>query len=164
MQAVTNLGDLRPAAAADREQIVDLVVAAGMFARDEARLVEELLQAHLGTEGLDDHRCTVLELDGRVDGVAFAQPRAAADRVWDLTMLGVRPGRQHAGIGTALIEQIEQDLSTTQRLLVVETSSTDAYAPARAFYRARGYDEAARVRDYWTDGDDLVVFRKDLRS
>ena len=44
----------------------------------------------------------------------------------------------------------------------METSSTPAYDGARGFYRRNGYDEEARVRDYWTAGDDLVLFRKAL--
>ena len=132
---------------------------------DEAGIVDDLLRDHLAGTDHDDHRCFVSERNGRLVGVAFAQVREAADRLWDLTMIGVRPEVQGTGDGTALIAAIEQDLtSSSARLLVVETSATPQYDGARAFYAARGYDEEARIRDYWTDGDDLVVYRKRLGS
>jgi hypothetical protein len=46
----------------------------------------------------------------------------------------------------------------------VETSSTATFAATRTFYADLGYREAARVPDYWSDGDDLVLFTKDLRA
>ena len=154
---------IRPAVGADIDEILDIVVSAGMFTRDEVEVVDELLRAHLAATDHEDHCCVVSEQDGTLTGVAFAEVRPAADRVWDLTMLGVRPKTQNLGEGTALITAVEQQLITAgARLLVVETSATQQYEGARAFYTARGFDEEARIRDYWTDGDDLVLFRKRL--
>ena len=57
----------------------------------------------------------------------------------------------------------EQDLRDRgQRLLVVRTSGTSQYDRTRAFYSGLGYSEHAIVPDYWTDGDDLVLFTKRL--
>ncbi len=38
----------------------------------------------------------------------------------------------------------------------------EAFAGARAFYAARGYAEEARLRDFYLDGWDKVVYRKRL--
>ena len=38
----------------------------------------------------------------------------------------------------------------------------DLVGPTRAFYAKCCYEEEARIRDYWAEGDDLVVFRKAL--
>lgn len=43
-------------------------------------------------------------------------------------------------------------------MLLVETSSTEHYDGARGFYRARGFDEEARIRDFYGPGDDKIVF------
>lgn len=48
------------------------------------------------------------------------------------------------------------------RFLLVDTSGTAQYDRTRAFYVRCGYRQEARVRDYWTAGDDLVIFRKAL--
>ena len=62
-----------------------------------------------------------------------------------------------------MLRGVEEDLRARgQRLLLVETSSTPQYDRTRAFYDKLGYEEEARVRDYWEAGDDLVLFRKAL--
>ena len=66
-------------------------------------------------------------------------------------------------VGTALMAGIETELrERNQRVLIVETSGLDAYAPARRFYRGLGYDEEARIREFYSAGEDKIVFRKDL--
>jgi energy-coupling factor transporter ATP-binding protein EcfA2 len=47
-------------------------------------------------------------------------------------------------------------------LLLADTSGTAAFSRTRAFYREIGYLEEARIRDFWADGDDKVVFSKRL--
>ena len=49
-----------------------------------------------------------------------------------------------------------------QRLLLVEPSGTPQYEITHESYAKCGYEQEARVRDYWAEGDDLVVFRKAL--
>ena len=49
-----------------------------------------------------------------------------------------------------------------ERLLIVETSSLDGFERARDFYEKCGYTEEARIRDFYTTGDDKVVFLKQL--
>lgn len=152
---------IRPATEQDVPAILDLVVAAGMFTREETPLVAGLYEEHFG--GADGHVSVVDEHDGAPVAVAHARPLEAADGVHDLTMIAVAPGRQRGGHGAALLAHVEAELRAAgRRLLLVETSSTPAYDRARAFYLAQGYDEEARIRDYWTDGDDMVLFRKAL--
>lgn len=139
--------------------VLDLVVAAGMFAADEVGLVEELLTGDVegGVGVVDD--------EGGVLGVAYYQPEHGADAVYDLTMIAVAPAHQGQGRGAALLRHVEEDLrGRGQRLLLVDTSASPQYDLTRAFYRRCGYDEEARIRDYWADGDDLVVFRKALAA
>ena len=146
----------------DIEAVVALVVAAKLFSADEAGVVRALLDGYTSAPD-DGHSGVVDEVDGCVVGVAYYQPRGPADRLWDLTMIAVEPGSQGGGRGRALLRHVEDELSDRgQRLLVVETSSTDQYDRARDFYRTCGYLEEARIRDYWQDGDDLVVFTKRL--
>jgi ribosomal protein S18 acetylase RimI-like enzyme len=95
--------------------------------------------------------------------MAYYQPKGPADRLWDLTMIAVHPNLQGTGRGSALLRHVEEDLrSRRQRLLTVDTSGTREYERARVFYAMCGYGEEARVRNYWRDGDDLVVLTKPL--
>lgn len=155
---------IRPATPGDSAAIVDLVVAADLFPPDEAAIVQRLLADYFGADRDDGHVCVVDDEDGLL-GVAYYEPKPAADRVWDLTMIAVQPARQGRGRGAALLRHVEEELTAGgQRLLLVDTSALPAYDRTRAFYVRCGYDEEARVRDYWAEGDDLVVFRKALHA
>ena len=70
---------------------------------------------------------------------------------------------QRSGTGSVLLNAVEDHLRTLhQRILLVDTSSTEDFEMARGFYIRNGYDEEARIRDFWAEGDDKVVFRKAL--
>ena len=47
-------------------------------------------------------------------------------------------------------------------MLIVETSSTDDYQAARRFYAREGFDQEARIREFYGPGDDKVMFWKSL--
>lgn len=96
-------------------------------------------------------------------GVTYYTPVEATDRAWSLKMIGVHPNHQRRGIGTAIMNEVERRLrEANARLVLVETSATPEYDRARAFYASLGYEEEARVRDYFADGDDMVMLRKRL--
>jgi ribosomal protein S18 acetylase RimI-like enzyme len=55
----------------------------------------------------------------------------------------------------------EQDIRRRGGLLVlVETASKESYARTRRFYESLGYNEIARIRDYYRIGDDKIIYGK----
>ncbi len=156
---------IRDARTDDVAGIVDIAIAARMFATEDREFLTSALTNSL-TEHAGEHRLIVdVERNGRLRAVAYYQPKPAADRVWDLTMIAVRPDTQGAGVGGHLLRSVENDLEARdQRLLLIETSSTEQYDRTREFYRKRDYEEEAIVRDYWAVGDHLVLFRKALSA
>lgn len=143
--------------------VIDLVIAAGMFTTEETPFLGEMLSGYEAASQDEDHVALVDEGTDGLVGVAYYRPEEGAERVWDLTMIAVSPEVQGSGRGTALLRHVEEDLrSRGQRLLLIDTSGTARYERTRAFYGRRGYLQEARVRDYWQDGDDLVVFSKRL--
>ncbi len=104
-------------------------------------------------------------MQGAAAGFAYAEPEPMADRVWNLRAIAVRPRAQGRGAGRALVGAVEAAASAAGgRLLLIDTSSGAAFAPARAFYGRLGYRTAARIADYWADGDDKVTFVKRLET
>jgi ribosomal protein S18 acetylase RimI-like enzyme len=94
-------------------------------------------------------------------GYACFGATPSTDRTYDLYWIAVHPGVQRGGVGTALMSELERQLEQrSARLLVIETSSRDDYLPTRRFYHKRGYDESARLRDFYASGDDRVVLTK----
>ncbi|MEO1536356.1 MAG: GNAT family N-acetyltransferase [Pseudomonadota bacterium] len=96
-------------------------------------------------------------------GLCFVEPEDLADGTWNMRALAVHPAQQAQGLGAALVIAAEQRLAAeNQRILIVDTSGTEAFARTRAFYLQIGYEEEARIRDFWAEGDDKVIFRKAL--
>lgn len=103
------------------------------------------------------------ERDGEIVGFCYAVPEELADGTWNMLAIAVLPSVQGQGCGGALVDRLEIELRARgQRILIVDTSGTEAFAPTRAFYRKNGYTEEARIRDFWAEGDDKVVFWKSL--
>ena len=98
-------------------------------------------------------------------GFACYGPTPGTDRTFDLYWIAVHPSAQGTGSGTILLSEVERRLEDTDaRMFVVETSSRPEYDPTRAFYRARGWAEAARMRDFYAPSDDRVIFTKRFRE
>jgi ribosomal protein S18 acetylase RimI-like enzyme len=156
---------LRPITSDDLDDVMNIVVAAGMFAPDDRWFIEQMIAEHLESGAKAGHGYLIDEEGGAAVGVVNWQAKLGPDGVWDLTMIAVLPELQGSGRGAAMMSHVESELAAAgQRLLLVETSSTAQYDGTRAFYQRCGYDEEARVRDYWTEGDDLVLFRKRLEA
>ena len=67
--------------------------------------------------------------------------------------------------GAALVSHVERTLAERgERVLLVETSGTKALERTRDFYRKNGYDEEARIREFYRVGDDKVIYRKALAA
>lgn len=96
-------------------------------------------------------------------GLCYTVPEELADGTWNMLALAVRPDLQGRGLGAAFVATAEQHLKEKgQRIVIVETSGTNDFALTRTFYAQNGYEEEARIRDFWAEGDDKVIFRKAL--
>src|SRR5262249_26033010 len=109
------------------------------------------------------HKAVSYEQDGRLIGFAYYAPAAMTDRTWYLYWIAVSKQVQARGTGAAMLRHAEDDIrAAAGRLLLIETSSLPHYEPTRRFYLKHGYEVAAQLRDFYSDGDDMVVFRKRL--
>lgn len=96
-------------------------------------------------------------------GYACYGATPGTDRTYDLYWIAVHPAFQGEGDGTRLLDEVERRLRKREaRLLVVETSSRDDYAPTRRFYEARGYRRVAVLLDYYGPDDGRVIYTKRL--
>ncbi|MEO7572039.1 MAG: GNAT family N-acetyltransferase [Acidimicrobiales bacterium] len=155
---------IRPATADDVGAIKAIAIGTGLFDAEGWAEVEAILRDSVGGD-LVDHSWIVLESDGGegVGGAAYFAPEPSAHRIWNLYFLGVRPDRQGEGLGGALVGDIENRLRERgERVLLIETSGLEGFEATRDFYRRQGYDEEARIRDFYGPGDDKVVFWKAL--
>lgn len=100
---------------------------------------------------------------GEAVGLCYTVPEEFTAGTWNMRALGVHPDVQGLGLGAALVSAVEQHLKAKgARLLIVDTSGTADFELTRRFYAKIGYDEEARIRDFWAPQDDKVTFRKAL--
>jgi len=115
------------------------------------------------TESHEEALWFTCEVQGTAVGFCYTVTEEMTDGAWNMLAIAVLPDRQRSGHGAALVAHVEAALRAQgARLIVVDTSSTEGFAGTRAFYARSGYDEEARIRDFWAAGDDKVVFRKAL--
>src|SRR5262245_1403731 len=154
---------IRPAAPADTPALLEIARGTGVFKPMEIDALREVLDDyHSDTHALG-HRAACYEQDGQVIGFSYFAPAAMTDRTWYLYWIAVRKQIQARGIGAALLRHAEDEARAAGgRLLMLETSSLPHYELTRRFYLKHGYDREAVLRDYYADGDDMVIFRKRL--
>lgn len=150
----------------DIPEIARIAEDTGVFTRDELRAVREMLDAYFHPTPDDDYEFIVYR-NGTPDSIAgFAcfGPTPLADRVWDLYWICVDRAQQCAGIGSQLLQYVEEDLRTRgARAIYLETSDSAIYQPARDFYEHHGYERVAHFDDFYAPGEGKVIYRKMLR-
>jgi ribosomal protein S18 acetylase RimI-like enzyme len=152
---------LRPVGRAHRARLETLVRDTGLFREAEVRTAVELLDEAL--DGDDDYRFLGAFDGDALVGYACFGPTPDTVGTFDLYWIAVDKQRQGSGIGTQLVTAVEQTLSAVGgRLIVVETSSRSDYDATRRFYEAKGYTRTATIPGYYAQGDDLVIYIKDL--
>lgn len=62
-----------------------------------------------------------------------------------------------------MLRYVEEDIRGREgRVVFIETGSKPLYAPTRQFYLRQGYTEEALLRDFYAEGDSMVIYRKCL--
>src|ERR671932_1916244 len=154
---------IRPTTPADTPALLALTEGTGVFKPHEVEALEEVLSDYHAGNHAYGHVAVTDERDGQVVGYAYYAPAAMTDRTWYLYWIAVTRKTQARGLGGGLLRHAEEDIRRRGgRVLFIETSSLPHYEPTRRFYLRHGYEVTGVLRDYYADGDDMVVFRKRL--
>jgi ribosomal protein S18 acetylase RimI-like enzyme len=152
---------IRPTHRSDIPALQAVLDATDLFPSD---MLPDMVRGFLSGDETGDLWLTCA-VDDTAVGFCFARPEQLADGTWNMLAIAVNPEVQGRGYGRDIVAQLERDLAALGgRVLIADTSGTDAFAKTRAFYHRCGYVEEARIRDFWTAGDDKVVFWKRLSS
>lgn len=146
----------------DTNALLVLAEATGLFETDQIQNLSQMLEQHFNS-GIASPGIWLTDYDVKPVGIAYVAPERMTHGTWNLYLIAIHPEHQKQGRGSALLQYIEQLLTERgERVLLVETSGTDDFAYVRKFYHDSGYEEEARIRDFYIDGVDKVVFRKSL--
>jgi ribosomal protein S18 acetylase RimI-like enzyme len=148
----------------DTAALLALAKAALPFEPTEIEELSNLLEHHFDPE-VKSRDFWFVDDDNGLVSVAYVAPERMTQGTWNLYLIAVHPDRQQQGRGTAILLHVEQMLAKRgERLLLVETAGTDDFEYVRAFYRQNGYTEEAKIRNFYVDGVDKIVFCKQLND
>lgn len=148
----------------DKSILKKIIKAQEHFRLAEIQVAQEIIDLALKQTAEEDYIIRLVEGDDEeVMGYICYGKAPLTDAVYDLYWIVVHPAFQNQGAGSFLLDYAQQDLRRRgARLLLVETSSLPAYAHPRGFYQKHGFQEIARVKDYYSPGDDKIIFGKFL--
>ncbi len=149
----------RPTLSEDLPALREVLDGTELFPAD---MLAGMIEGFLSGSSHDDIWLTC-EVDRRAVGFCYAALEQLTDGTWNMLAIAVRPECQGTRVGGALITKLEEILRQRgARIIIVDTSGADGFARTREFYRRRGYEEEARIRDYWAADDDKITFWKAL--
>jgi ribosomal protein S18 acetylase RimI-like enzyme len=152
---------VRPATPEDRPGLLTVVAAQNNFTAEEKAVAEEVIDD--GLTGRDDYRTLVVAGEsGELAGFITFGPIPMTESSYDLYWIATLPAVGRRGLGTLLLDAMEEELRKARAVVYIDTSSTPGYDRARAFYEKNGYRVAARLPDFYHPGDDRLIYRKEL--
>ena len=155
--------ELRPIEGKDREPLAALIRRVEAFTPSEQACALELVDLALTPNNPDYLVRVAAAPDGQLLGYVCYGPTPMTDGTWDLYWIATDPAARGQGVGARLTRAMEDDLRRRGgRRVRVETSASEAYGATRGFYAATQYVEEARFRNFYREGEDLVILAKHL--
>jgi ribosomal protein S18 acetylase RimI-like enzyme len=147
--------------ASDRDGVREIVASSGFFSADEILVADELVSERLSKGASSGYFFLFAERSQRLIGYSCFGPIPCTRESYDLYWIAVHDELRGAGIGRELLKRVEGIIGKMGgRRVYVETSSRLQYAPTRAFYQKSGYREEARLKDFYSPGDDKLIYLK----
>lgn len=142
---------------------VDLLIAADQIESDKKDVIAAMFDVYFKINYDDRHRC-FLDYEGEeLVSLGYVYPEAESPRVWKISILASPEGPRQVEFGQRMVEHIVKYLGDQeQRLLLAEVAGIEKYAGIRSFYETTGFEEEARIRDYYKAGNDKVIYRREI--
>lgn len=137
---------------------------AKVFSKVEIETVSELWEEYLTKGPASGYFFLISHENDVITGFTCYGPHALTAGAYDIYWIAVDPEFQNRGIGRALIHRVEEEVEKRHgNLLILETSSTPPYQPARDFYLRSGFTLEATIHDFYAPDDHLVIFTKHIQ-
>jgi ribosomal protein S18 acetylase RimI-like enzyme len=148
----------------DRPLLVQLLARIPSFDQADQKVALQFIDFSIADPKQQDYFFQVaVNGDDQPIGYACYGSTPLTEGTYDLYWIAVDPSHAGQGIGTQLMQAVEQDLRAHEgRLLIIETSSDDDYEQTRKFYLNRGFAEAERIKNFYRPGEDRVTYYKGL--
>ncbi|MBE99502.1 N-acetyltransferase [Flavobacterium coralii] len=148
---------IRPVVHSDLNDLKNVVDSSELF---PAEYLDGMISEYFNNPQANDIWFTYVE-DNKPVAIGYCVPEKLTDGTYNLLAIGVAKDFQRKGIATAMMSYIEKTIEKLHgRILIVETSTNDAQAGAISLYKNIGYTHMATIKDFWSDGEDKLVFWK----
>ena len=162
-QEFKNKGFRKTVVPTDIMTVTDILKSTGFFKPFEIDVAIELLQVRMKDGEGCGYQFYFLELEGRTVAYACYGEIPCTIKNYDLYWLAVDNNFRGKGLGTMLLQKIEEDIKKhSGRGIYIETSNKEQYAPTIAFYKKSRYKQIAVFKDFYAINDNKAVFYKKL--
>ncbi len=149
----------------DCEVVRDIVSSTGLFRADEIGIAVELVEERLRTGLASGYHFIFAEKGGATLGYSCYGPVPLTLASYDLYWIAVRKESQGSGIGKILLARSEAAIGELGgRRIYIETSSRAVYKGTRRFYDHCGYRAEAALKEFYSPGDDKLIYVKPLEQ
>ena len=157
---------IRPSVQRDRETLYSMLRETQVFTPEEIKVAMELIDIVLRDPSQEDYKidCMANDEDQAIGYVCYG-PVPMTQGTFDLYWIVVAPRSQGQGVGSKLLHFLEGTVREKKgRMILIDTSSTPQYETTQKFYSRHGFQEVARVPDYYHPGNDRITFCKRLKG
>jgi ribosomal protein S18 acetylase RimI-like enzyme len=154
--------NIRPLILKDRVKLHSMLIDSRVFTAEEIDIAIELIDTVLTDESQKDYKidCMVDDQDQPVGYICYG-PTPMTQGTFDLYWIVVDPNFQGKGIGSKLLDFLEEGVREKRgRMILADTSTIPQYEKTKNFYIQNGFQEVAKVPDYYYPGNDRVTFCK----
>jgi ribosomal protein S18 acetylase RimI-like enzyme len=151
---------VRPMAGKDKPAVMSIIRCTPEFKPEEVAVAEEVIDSYLVSLDKSGYCILVTEDGGAVTGYICYGPTPMAEGTWDVYWMAVDPQKKRQGIGKTLMQAVIKAIGESNgRLALIEPSSKDDYENTRRFHISQGFEEVARIKDFYAIGDDMIIFQ-----
>lgn len=145
------------------QNYMDIAVLTGSFDDHEIEVLKEILLdcCHNANQ---DYILIEEVIQEQMAGFVIIGRTPLTEFTWDIYWVVVDKRFQRQGIGKALMAKVYQYIKSqgNRAVLRVETAGRKDYDYVRAFYAAEGFDKSGLIKDFYSSGDDLVIFSRQI--
>jgi ribosomal protein S18 acetylase RimI-like enzyme len=155
---------LRPLVEKDRAGLLSMLIRTRAFTSAEIDVAMELIDSVLKDPAQKDYQihCLVDDQDQPIGYLCYG-PTPMTEGTFDVYWIAVDPDFQKNGAGSRLLSFLEEVVRARKgRMILADTSTVPQYEKTQRFYVKNGFQEVARVPDYYHPGNDRVTFCKKI--
>ena len=149
----------------DIDNVKEIVSSTNFFHDYEIKVAVELVEETILKGSEEGYRFIFADYNNKPIGYCSYGLIPCTKSSYDLYWIAVHNEYRNKGIGKKLLSKTEKIIFDAGGTAVyAETSSQDLYEPTRRFYTLNNYNEEARLKNYYKQGDDKIVYTKRLRN